>query len=50
MNRALYGLLFDKNARKDTIGEMVVKAKEAISNSDIRRTWILIGDPTTKIR
>jgi hypothetical protein len=50
MNRALYGLLFGKDARKKTIGEMVVKAKEAISNSDIRRTWILIGDPTTKIR
>jgi hypothetical protein len=50
MNRALYGLLFGKNARQKTIGEMVVRAKEATSNSDIRRTWILIGDPTTKVR
>jgi hypothetical protein len=50
MNRALYGLLFDENARQKTIGEVVVRAKEATSNSDIRRTWILIGDPTTKIR
>jgi hypothetical protein len=50
MNRALYGLLFGENARQKTIGEIVVRAKEATSNSDIRRTWILIGDPTTKIR
>jgi peptidase C25-like protein len=50
MNRALYGLLFGKDGRKKTIGEMVIKAKGEISNSDIRRTWILIGDPTTNIR
>jgi hypothetical protein len=50
MNRALYGLLFGENARGKTIGEIVVRAKEATSNSDIRRTWILLGDPTTKIR
>ena len=50
MNRALYGLLFSENARQRTIGEIVVRAKEATSNSDIRRTWILIGDPTLKLR
>jgi hypothetical protein len=50
MNRALYRLLFGKKARQKTIGEIVVRAKEATSNSDIRRTWILIGDPTTTIR
>ena len=50
MNRALYGLLFGENARQKTIGEIVVRAKEATSNPDIRRTWILIGDPTLKIR
>jgi hypothetical protein len=50
MNRALYGLLFSEKARQKTIGEIVMRAKEATSNSDLRRTWILIGDPTTKIR
>jgi hypothetical protein len=50
MNQALYGLLFGEDARQKTIGEIVVRAKEATSNSDIRRTWVLIGDPTTKIR
>jgi hypothetical protein len=50
MNRALYGLLFCESSRQMTIGEIVVRAKEATSSSDIRRTWILIGDPTTKIR
>ena len=50
MNRRLYTLMFGENARQMTIGEIVMRAKEAISNSDIRRTWILFGDPTTKIR
>jgi predicted outer membrane repeat protein len=50
MNRALYALLFGENGRNMTIGEMVVKAKESTSNSDVRRSWIMIGDPTMKIR
>jgi len=50
MNRRLYELMFGESSREMTIGEMVVRAKEATSNSDIRRTWILIGDPTTRIK
>ena len=32
------------------MGEAVTKAKAAISDRDVRRTWILLGDPTMKLR
>ncbi len=33
-----------------TIGEATQKAKAAIDDGDIRRSWILLGDPTMKLR
>lgn len=33
-----------------TIGEAVRVAKAATSDADVRRIWILFGDPTTKLR
>jgi hypothetical protein len=33
-----------------TIGEVTVLAKAATGNADVRRTWILLGDPATKLR
>jgi hypothetical protein len=48
MNRELYGNLF--GAAVTTIGEATVKAKAAIGDADVRRTWILFGDPTTRLR
>jgi len=41
-------LLF--NGQGLTIGEAVMRAKQATSDSDIRRTWILFGDPTLRLR
>ncbi|MDQ4122596.1 MAG: C25 family cysteine peptidase [Acidobacteriota bacterium] len=32
------------------IGDAVKKAKEATPDPDVRRSWILLGDPTLKIR
>ena len=29
-----------------TLGRAIYTAKMAISDSDVRRTWILLGDPT----
>jgi hypothetical protein len=43
MIRALYG------APSRTLGEAAVVAKGAVSDRDIRRTWILFGDPATKL-
>lgn len=47
-NQALYRVLL--NGEQLTLGEAAVKAKASVSDSDIRRTWILLGDPTTKLR
>lgn len=33
-----------------TIGEVAARAKAAASNVDVRRTWILLGDPATRLR
>ena len=48
MNQQLFRLLF--NQSPGTIGEATVKAKSAVHDSDVRRTWILFGDPTMKLR
>jgi hypothetical protein len=38
------------NGQRLTIGEVMMRAKAAVSNGDVRRTWILLGDPTTRLR
>ncbi|MCX5914124.1 MAG: C25 family cysteine peptidase, partial [Deltaproteobacteria bacterium] len=48
MNKALIRLLF--NGEGLTIGEAVMRAKAATQDQDIRRTWILFGDPATKLK
>jgi len=53
MNQELYRLLFGRSnvgARPVTMGEAVVRAKASIGDQDIRRTWILFGDPTMQVR
>ena len=40
---ALYG------SQSLTVGEAAGAAKRAVTNLDIRRTWILLGDPATKL-
>jgi len=44
----LVRLLF--NGEGLTIGEAVKRAKASITDPDIRRTWILFGDPATKLK
>ncbi len=48
MNRALLQALF--SSPTPTLGQAILKAKAAANDNDVRRTWILLGDPTTKIR
>jgi hypothetical protein len=50
MNRELYGALFDTSSGGLTIGEAIQRAKRAASDTDIRRTWILLGDPSLRLR
>lgn len=33
-----------------TLGEATLKAKAATSDGDVRRSWILFGDPTTRLK
>ena len=48
MNKALIRLLF--NGEGLTIGEAAMRAKAATGDQDIRRTWVLFGDPSTKLK
>ena len=48
MNKEMMRALF--SGEPLTLGEAALKAKAEISDWDIRRTWILFGDPTTKLK
>ncbi len=48
MNKELMRLLF--TTRAITLGEATMKAKAATTDQDIRRTWILFGDPMTRLK
>jgi hypothetical protein len=47
MNQEAYRQLF---AGGQTLGQAMARAKAAIGNSDVRQTWILFGDPTSRLR
>ncbi|GEM_PF-2253411 len=47
MNRELYRALFTE--RLVRLGDAVKSAKRAVTDNDIRRSWILFGDPTMRI-
>jgi len=49
MNQEAYRLLFS-NGAKLTLGEVTARAKATVSGGDVRRTWILLGDPSMKLR
>jgi len=48
MNKELMRQLF--NGESPPIGEAVRRAKAATNDQDIRKTWILFGDPTTRLK
>ncbi len=51
LNQQMLMLLLDRAASRSlTLGEAIEKAKSAVSDNDTRRTWILFGDPTMKLR
>ncbi len=51
LNQQLYKLIFDlSQSQGRLLGEVTLKAKSTISDGDIRRTWILFGDPMTRLR
>jgi hypothetical protein len=48
MNQQLYGNLFAGASPR--LGDAIRAAKLTVTDSDVRRTWILLGDPTMRIR
>lgn len=48
MNQAFYRLLFSQPSL--TLGDLAVKASQAASDPDVKQTWVMLGDPTMKIR
>jgi hypothetical protein len=48
-NRELYRQLFGQG-QKPTLGEAVMRAKASVQDLDVRRTWVLLGDPTMRIK
>ncbi len=48
MNQAMIGRLY--GATPMTLGEAAAAAKAATTNMDVRRTWILLGDPSMVVR
>jgi hypothetical protein len=47
MNLAFYAKLFGTPTA--TLGEAAAYAKSASNSPDVRRTWILFGDPSLKL-
>ncbi len=49
VNQQLYRQLFQSGS-SPMLGEAMRQAKRAVGDADVRRTWILFGDPTMKLR
>jgi len=51
INQQLYRLIFaSPETSRMTIGEATSRAKSATSDIDVRRTWLLLGDPTMRLK
>jgi hypothetical protein len=48
MNQQMYRQIF--TGQPQTLGEATARAKAAVSDIDVRRTWILFGDPTSRLK
>jgi hypothetical protein len=48
MNKEMIRLLFGEDDL--TLGKAAMRAKAATTEQDIRRTWMLFGDPSTKLK
>jgi subtilisin-like proprotein convertase family protein len=53
MNQELFRWLFEESSSTGEpfrLGEVVRRAKAAVSDRDVQRTWILLGDPTMLVK
>jgi subtilisin-like proprotein convertase family protein len=50
MNQEMFRQLFDGSNRNQKLGDATMRAKASVNDGDVRRTWILFGDPTSRLR
>jgi len=50
ISRAFTRLAFKQAGKSQRIGDIVKAAKQSTADSDVRRTWQLVGDPTIFVR
>ena len=51
MNQEMYRQMFTTaGGRRPTLGEAAMRAKAGSPDTDVRKTWVLLGDPTTRLR
>ena len=48
MNQEMYRVLF--SGSPITIGEAAARAKQVVTDPDVRRSWILFGDPAMHLK
>ena len=48
LNQELYRLLF--NGGSLTVGEAAARAKQVVTDADVRRSWVLFGDPAMRLK
>jgi peptidase C25-like protein len=50
MDQEMFRLLFGAGGQAMRLGDATMKAKAATLDGDVRRTWILFGDPTMRLK
>jgi predicted extracellular nuclease len=50
MNQQLFRLMFNPENANLRLGELTTKAKASTGDVDVRRTWILFGDPSMRLK
>jgi peptidase C25-like protein len=50
INQQLYRLMFGSEGQGLGIGELARQAKTSVADPDIRKTWVLLGDPTLRLK
>jgi len=50
MSQSATRLIFNAKGAQVRIGDVASEAKRATQDSDVRRTWLLLGDPTLFVK
>jgi hypothetical protein len=51
INREAFRLIFSSsNGRGARLGEITTRAKAAINDAEFRLTWVLLGDPSMRLK